>query len=95
MIAISRSERWQGLRAELWLCSPVWCALRMGHGRWSALRRGRMLGQDDPRFGRGLCRGHQGHQFENFAPWRAVVNAVLLFGIRCDRRNGRERERKT
>ena len=28
----SLSGRWQGLRAELWLCSPVWCALRMGHG---------------------------------------------------------------
>ena len=38
----------------------------------------------------------RGHQFENLAPRRAAVNAVLLsWASGSDRRNGRERERKT
>ena len=32
MIAIHGPRDGRVLRAELWLCSPVWCALRMGHG---------------------------------------------------------------
>jgi hypothetical protein len=38
----------------------------------------------------------RGHRFENLAPRRAAVNAVLLFlASGSDQRNGRERERKT
>ena len=38
----------------------------------------------------------RGHQFENLVPRRAAVNAVLLSLVSgSDRRNGRERERKT
>jgi hypothetical protein len=38
----------------------------------------------------------RGHQFENLAPRRAAVNAVLLsLASGSDRRNGRERERET
>ena len=38
----------------------------------------------------------RGHQFENLAPLRAAVNAVLLsLASGSDRRNGRERERET
>jgi hypothetical protein len=38
----------------------------------------------------------RGHQFENLAPRRAAVNVVLLsLASGSDRRNGRERERKT
>src|SRR5215831_1490075 len=32
MIAIHGPRDGRVLRAELWLCSPVWCALRMGYG---------------------------------------------------------------
>ena len=32
MIAIHGPRDGRVLRAGLWLCSPVWCALRMGHG---------------------------------------------------------------
>ena len=38
----------------------------------------------------------RGHQFENLVPRCAAVNAVLLSLVSGrDRRNGRERERKT
>ena len=38
----------------------------------------------------------RGHQFENLAPRHAAVNAVLLsLASGSDRRNGRERGRKT
>jgi hypothetical protein len=38
----------------------------------------------------------RGHQFENLARRRAAANAVLLsLASGSDRRNGRERERKT
>jgi hypothetical protein len=54
------------------------------------------LGKDDPRFDRDFVAVARGHQFENLVPRRAAVNAVLLSVISgSDRRNGRERERKT
>jgi hypothetical protein len=38
----------------------------------------------------------RGHQFEYLVPRRAAVNAVLLWLVSgSDRRNGRERARKT
>src|SRR5215470_15881071 len=98
MIAIHGPRDGRVLRAELWLCSPVWCALRMGYGPelvsgtaaagclvetilTSAADLSRSPGAASSRTS---CRGVQ------------QSNAVLLsFVSGSDRRNGRERERKT
>src|SRR5215831_4674358 len=58
----SRSGRWQSLARRIVLMLPgLVCA---EDGPWSRAGQrcsgGRMLGRDDPHFGRGLCRGHQG-----------------------------------
>src|SRR5215471_15221841 len=57
---------------------------------------GRMLGRDGPRFAADFVVVTRGHQFENLVPRCAAGNAVLLWlASGRDRRNGRERERKT
>jgi hypothetical protein len=85
------------LRAELWLCSRS-CALRTGYGP--------LLVSDATAAGNWVetiltstadfVAVARGHQFENLAPRCAAVNVVLLsLASGSDRRNGRERERKT
>ena len=87
-----------GLRAELWICSPVWCPLRMGHGpelvgdaaAAGCLVETILISAAD------FVAVTRGHQCEYLVPRRAAVNAVLLLLVSgSDRRNGRERERKT
>jgi len=82
----------------LWLCSPVWCALRMGHGPELAgdaaaagcLVETILISAAD------FVAVTRGHQFEYLVPRRAAVSAVLFSLVSgSDRRNGRERERKT
>ena len=86
------------MRAELWLCSPVWCALRMGHGPElvSDAAAAGCLVETILTSAADFIAVTRGHQFENLAPRRAAVNAVLLsLASGSDRRNGRERGRKT
>ena len=94
----SRSARWQGLRAELWLCSPVWCALRMGYRPKlvSGAAAAGCLAETILTSAADFVAVTRGHQFEYLVPRRAAVNAVLLWLVSgSGRRNGRERERKT
>jgi len=98
MIAVHGPRDGRVLRAELWLCSPVWCALRMGHGP-ELVSDGAAAGclvETILTSAADFVAVTRGHQFENLAPRRAAVNAVLLsLASGSDRRNGRERGRKT
>jgi len=85
------------LRAELWLCSPVWCALRMGHGPElvSDAAAAGCLVETILTSAADFAAVTRGHRFENLTPRRAAVNAVLLcLASGGDPGNGRERERK-
>ena len=98
MIAIHGPGDGGVLRAELWLCSPVWCALRLGHGPElvSDAAAAGCLAETILPSAADFVAVTRGHQFENLAPRRAAVNAVLLsLASGSDRRNGRERERET
>jgi len=98
MIAIPGPRDGRVLRPELWLCSPVWCALRMGYGPElvSGAAAAGCLAEAILTSAADFVAVTRGHQFENLAPRRAAVNAVLLSLVSGrDRRNGRGRERKT
>jgi hypothetical protein len=97
MIAIHGPRDGRVLRAELWLCSPVWCALRMGYGPElvsGAAAAGCLVetiltsAADFVAVTRATS--------SRTSRRGAAVNAVLLsLASGSDRRNGRERERKT
>ena len=98
MIAIHGPRDGRVLRAELWLFSPVWCTLRMGYGPKlvSDAAAAGCLVETILTSAADFVAVARGHQFENLAPRRAAVNAVLLSLVSgSDRRNGRERARKT
>jgi len=80
MIAIHGPRDGRVLRAELWLCSPVWCALRMGHGPElvSDAAAAGCLVETILTSAADFVAVTRGHQFEDLAPRRAAVNAVLL-----------------
>ena len=98
MIAIHGSRDGRVLRAELWLCSLVWCALRIGYspGLVSGAAAAGCWVETILTSAADFVAVTRGHQFENLVPRCAAVNAVLLSLVSGrDRRNGRERERKT
>jgi len=98
MIAIHGPRDGRVLRAELWLCSPVWCALRMGYGPElvSGAAAAGCLVETILTSAADFAAVTRGHRFENLAPRCAAVNAVLLWlASGSDRTNGREPEPKT
>jgi len=81
MIAIHGPGDGGVLRAELWLCSLVWCALRMGYGPGlvSGAAAAGCLVETILTSAADFVAVTEGHQFGNLAPRQPAVNAVLRF----------------